>query len=253
MVGHGYRSAPGELDADIELPEPSAVALVDAAVHVARLVDSSNDGLMFPSAVSRVRVEAAPTEARGSVEVRRRAGNADGFVVDILVKAADGTTCVDIRGLRYAAMESASVATSPDEGSLVDRDVPDWSQMSAEETRAELQVRLQAILARELGMPAAAVRLDQPFPELGLDSMMAMTVLRDAKQLVGADLSATMLWNHPNIAALAALLTEMLAPQRKSPDFEELAEKSADSPISVLDALFDSAESVSAGSESGMQ
>ena len=55
----GYRSAPGELDADIELPEPSAVALVDAAVHVARLVDSSNDGLMFPSAVSRVRVEAA--------------------------------------------------------------------------------------------------------------------------------------------------------------------------------------------------
>ena len=172
------------------------------------------------------------------------------------MKAADGTTCVDIRGLRYAAMESASVATSPDEGGSSSPsaiDVPDWSQMSAEETRAELQVRLQAILARELGMPAAAVRLDQPFPELGLDSMMAMTVLRDAKQLVGADLSATMLWNHPNIAALAALLTEMLAPQRKSPDFEELAEKSADSPISVLDALFDSAESVSAGSESGMQ
>ena len=55
--------------------------------------------------------------------------------------------------------------------------------------------------------------VDQPFPELGLDSMMAMTVLRETQQLVGVDLSANKLFNHPTISSLAAYLAEMLAPQ----------------------------------------
>ena len=34
-----------------------------------------------------------------------------------------------------------------------------------------------------------AVRLDQPFPELGLDSMMAMTVLRETQEMSGSSYS----------------------------------------------------------------
>ncbi len=45
------QSAPGGLHADVDLPEASAVALLDAAIHVARLVESSNPRLMFPAAV----------------------------------------------------------------------------------------------------------------------------------------------------------------------------------------------------------
>ena len=114
---------------------------------------------------------------------------------------------------------------------------------------SELEIRLQAILARELRMPASAVDVDQPFPELGLDSMMAMTVLKETKQLVGIDLSATMLWNHPAISSLAAYLAEMLAPQQVPQ--EDDADLTFDSESSVLDELFDSVESASAGSESG--
>ena len=47
--------------------------------------------------------------------------------------------------------------------------------------------------------------LDRPFAELGLNSVMAMSIRREAEQFVGIELSATMLWNHPTIAALAAL------------------------------------------------
>ena len=39
------------------LPEASTVALLDAAVHVARLVDSSNPRLMVPAAVESVRFD----------------------------------------------------------------------------------------------------------------------------------------------------------------------------------------------------
>ena len=48
--------------------------------------------------------------------------------------------------------------------------------MSSEDRLSELRIRLRAILARELGMPDAAVDFDMPFPELGLDSMMAMNL-----------------------------------------------------------------------------
>jgi len=131
--------------------------------------------------------------------------------------------------------------------------IVDWATMSAEERRGELAIRLQAILAHELRMPPSAVDVDRPFPELGLDSMMAMTVLKQAQQAAGVDLSASMLWNHPTVALLAAHLAELLEPQQvvsESPD-DNAADLTLDSVGGVLDELFDSVESASARSESG--
>jgi phthiocerol/phenolphthiocerol synthesis type-I polyketide synthase D len=127
---------------------------------------------------------------------------------------------------------------------------PDWSTLSTEERLSELQTRLQAILGRELRMSPSAINLDAPFPELGLDSMMAMTVLKETKKLVGLDVSANMLFNHPTISSLAVYVAGLLAP----PDLpeEDTADLAADSASSVLDELFDSVESASAGSESGV-
>jgi phthiocerol/phenolphthiocerol synthesis type-I polyketide synthase D len=105
-------------------------------------------------------------------------------------------------------------------------------------------------LARELRTPASAVQLDQPFPELGLDSMMAMTVLRETQKMVGIELSANMLFNHPTITSLATYVADLLAPPDEAE--EDTADPAADSASSVLDELFDSVESASAGSESGI-
>jgi phthiocerol/phenolphthiocerol synthesis type-I polyketide synthase D len=127
---------------------------------------------------------------------------------------------------------------------------PDWSTLSAQERLAELQTRLQAILGRELRMSPSSISLDAPFPELGLDSMMAMTVLKETKKLVDIDVSANMLFNHPTIGSLATYVAGLLAPP-DAPE-EDSAELAADSASSVLDDLFDSVESASAGSESGI-
>jgi phthiocerol/phenolphthiocerol synthesis type-I polyketide synthase D len=165
----------------------------------------------------------------------------------------------EFRELRYFDSLVEEVDTSP-AGSRSAADqwtgaaqVVEWSELTAEGRLSELAKRLQAILARELRMPASAVDMDQPFPELGLDSMMAMTVLRETQQLVGIDLSATMLWNHPTISSLAAYLAEMLAPQSLPEDDrdDDGFDPMSDSAGSVLDELFDSVESASAGRESG--
>ena len=127
--------------------------------------------------------------------------------------------------------------------------IGDWSQIPAEHMFSELEIRLKAILARELRMSPSAVDVDRPFPEFGLDSMMAMTVLRQTQKLVGVDLSANVLFNHPTISSLAAYLVEMLAPQQVPQ--EDAVNLTLDSASSVLDELFESVESASAGSESG--
>jgi len=128
--------------------------------------------------------------------------------------------------------------------------VPDWSQLSTEDRLSELQTRLRAILARELRMSPSSISLDAPFPELGLDSMMAMTVLKETKKLVGLDVSANMLFNHPTIASLATYVAGLLAPP-DAPE-EDSVGSSAEPERSVLDDLFDSVESASASSESGI-
>jgi phthiocerol/phenolphthiocerol synthesis type-I polyketide synthase D len=127
--------------------------------------------------------------------------------------------------------------------------VPDWPQLSAEDRFSELETRLRTILGRELRMSASAIDVDQPFPELGLDSMMAMTVLRQTQKLVGIDLSANMLFNHPTIASLATYVADLLAPQEVP---QEEAPDLIDAGGGVLDELFDQVESASAGSESGI-
>jgi phthiocerol/phenolphthiocerol synthesis type-I polyketide synthase D len=131
---------------------------------------------------------------------------------------------------------------------------PDWPQLSPEDRFSELMVRLQSILARELRKAPSAVNVDQPFPELGLDSMMAMTVLKETQRLVGIGLSASMFWNHPTISALSTHLVQLLQPQHVPPEdpASTTADAPADSAGGVLDELFDSVEATSAASESGI-
>src|SRR3954453_208880 len=74
------RSAPGRLPAHIELPEVSTVALLAAAIHVARLVDGSKPQPMFPAGVESIRLNAELADEQGAVEVNRRGGNDDELI-----------------------------------------------------------------------------------------------------------------------------------------------------------------------------
>ena len=91
-----------------------------------------------------------------------------------------------------------------------------WSQMTADDLLRELEIGLRTILARELRIPEEELEVDRPFAELGLNSVMAMSIRREAEQLAGIELSATMLWNHPTIASLTAYLVKKLLPQQDS-------------------------------------
>jgi phthiocerol/phenolphthiocerol synthesis type-I polyketide synthase A len=122
-----------------------------------------------------------------------------------------------------------------------------WSQMPATDIRNELESGLRTIIAAELRLPEQDLDTDRPFAELGLNSLMAIAIRREAEQFVGIELSATMLFNHPTVASLAGYLAKLVAPQHDSQD-DEMAALSA-SAGSVLDSLFDQIESTSTEAE----
>ena len=122
-----------------------------------------------------------------------------------------------------------------------------WSQMSATDVRTELESGLRTIIATELRLAEAELDTDRPFAELGLNSLMAMAIRREAEQFVGIELSAIMLFNHPTVALLADYLAKLVAPQHDSREDEMLALSA--SAGSVLDSLFDRIESTSTEAE----
>ncbi|HTX96096.1 MAG TPA: acyltransferase domain-containing protein [Mycobacterium sp.] len=118
-----------------------------------------------------------------------------------------------------------------------------WSNMSATDVRNQLEEGLRRIIAAELRLPEAELDTDRPFAELGLNSLMAMAIRREAEHFVGIELSATMLFNHPTVASLASYLAKLVAPYADSEE-DTMALLSA-SAGSVLDSLFDRIESTS--------
>ncbi|PRC45206.1 polyketide synthase, partial [Mycobacterium sp. ITM-2017-0098] len=144
----------------------------------------------------------------------------------------------DIAHLVMAPMPSTDTSADSSALGAARASVPVWSEMSADEVLAELEAGLRAVLAIELRIADDDVDSDRPFAEMGLNSVMAMSIRREVEQLAGIELSATMLWNHPTIASLAAHLAEKVAPQATS-DADESGGESGDS---LLDSLFDSVE-----------
>jgi len=116
-----------------------------------------------------------------------------------------------------------------------------WSSMPPDELLTELQSGLRGILATELRLAESDVHTDRPFAEMGLNSVMAMSIRREVERLVGLELSATMLFNHPTIATFTTYLANQLVPDTVGDG--TAAEESDDSGDSLLDSLFDSIES----------
>jgi acyl carrier protein len=123
----------------------------------------------------------------------------------------------------------------------------DWSHMTPAQVREEFEGGLRRIIARELRVSEPELENDRPLAELGLNSLMAMAIRREAEVLAGVELSATMLFNHPTVAALADQLTKLVAPTVDS-ERDEIAALSASAGC-TLDSLFDRIESSSPAAE----
>ena len=176
--------------------------------------------------------ELAADEAFAAWEYLHRNDIAQAVVVPVSVASGEDPT---------RTAQPVNGASSPEAAAA-------WSTMPADDVRNQLIAKIRAILARELRTTESELVTDRPFIELGLNSMMAMAIRREIENLVGLQLSATMLWNHPTVESLAAYLTAKLVPA-EVPAVDTMT-ASAEPTEGVLDSLFDRVESAPARTES---
>ncbi|WP_277242901.1 type I polyketide synthase [Mycolicibacterium obuense] len=154
--------------------------------------------------------------------------------------AWDHVTRFDIDQVVMAPMDSAQDAAAVTGDHRPAAPTRNWAALDRDELLAELRDGLRGILATELRLPESDVLTDRPFAEMGLNSVMAMSIRREIERLVGLELSATMLFNHPTIDSFAGYLAQQLNPDAVA---EDAAADDDDDEDSLLDSLFDSVES----------
>jgi len=151
-------------------------------------------------------------------------------------------TRYDVAQVLMAPMQTAAAAAQDEQAALP---AMDWSALTPEEMQAELRSGVRAIVAGELRIPEDQIELDRPFAEMGLNSVMAISIRRRLEQFVGVELSATMLFNHPTIESFSSYLAVRLAPEQAAgADDHDVDDDTAGS---LLDSLFDTVESTAEG------
>jgi acyl transferase domain-containing protein/acyl-CoA synthetase (AMP-forming)/AMP-acid ligase II/NADPH:quinone reductase-like Zn-dependent oxidoreductase/acyl carrier protein len=82
-----------------------------------------------------------------------------------------------------------------------------------------IQAWLVGQIARQLGIPAGRIDVREPFASYGLDSLTAVGISGELEAWLGRQLSPTLAWEHPSIAALARYLADVpqSAPRRAAP------------------------------------
>jgi aryl carrier-like protein len=126
--------------------------------------------------------------------------------------------CLGGAGAPTAAEKSAAPAPAP---TLAPAPTPEPEAAqeagTGDEERAALGSWLRASLAKELELAEPDIDDETPFVELGLDSITGVTWTRSINTRLQLSLSATTVYGHPTVAALAAYLADE---QRAAPPAE---------------------------------
>ncbi|MBM2620134.1 acyltransferase domain-containing protein [Actinoplanes sp. LDG1-06] len=85
-----------------------------------------------------------------------------------------------------------------------------WAATTGDERRAVLTTVVAERVAAETGLAASDVDVRRPLAEMGLDSLMTTRIRLRLEQEVGVTLPATLLWDRPTVARIAAYAADLL-------------------------------------------
>ncbi len=110
---------------------------------------------------------------------------------------------------------------------------------SAEEA-TQLQNWLVDQIAERLGLESDEIDIDEDFADYGLNSIEAVNLSGDLENMLGRRLPPTILWDYPNIAALAQYLVQDSSKDTLSLDqTQRISSEQAQQLLEQLDQLSD--------------
>ncbi|MFC8845293.1 MULTISPECIES: type I polyketide synthase [unclassified Micromonospora] len=104
-------------------------------------------------------------------------------------------------------------------------DDPGWNELPAEELQAHVVGEVSRHVCAELRMPTDQLDVRRPLAEMGVDSVMTLVMRRQLEKSFRLTLPATLLWNHPTVAAIADYIAGQLTGEQQDhaarvPDLE---------------------------------
>jgi 6-methylsalicylic acid synthase len=94
----------------------------------------------------------------------------------------------------------------------------DLAALAPDELRAHLVEQVVREICAEMKLDADALDIRRPLGEVGLDSVMTLSIRRRLEKRFRLNLPATLLWNHPTVVAVADYLAEQLVPADQDVD-----------------------------------
>ncbi|WP_052376907.1 type I polyketide synthase [Chondromyces apiculatus] len=195
-------------------------ALLDACFQLLGAAVAEDDGgLYFPAHLEALQVRGRlPSSRAGWCHVRLREPGDDAGTLrgDIVLMDDAGRVLIDVCGFSVRRLEPAAVPGEPSRiGASRSPDARAaraalLALRSGQKRRLHLETRVRAELAAVLRMAPSRIDRLAPVTTLGLDSVMALESRNRLQQAFGVTLSATLLWVHPTVAALAAHLADAL-------------------------------------------
>ncbi|WP_437917387.1 SDR family NAD(P)-dependent oxidoreductase [Sorangium sp. So ce302] len=109
------------------------------------------------------------------------------------------------------------------------------AELSPSARRRELEAAVRGDVAKVLSLGSASdTPVDRPLRELGLDSLMALELRNRLSARIGRPLSATVVFDHPTVAALSRFLCDQVAGIHGERPAIEPAPRPRDEPIAVV-------------------
>ncbi|MEQ0558124.1 acyltransferase domain-containing protein [Amycolatopsis sp. NEAU-NG30] len=177
---------------------------LDAALSLPTAVFPGDPALRMPAAIGSVRLFA---ETPGRVLIAVRLTGPE--TVDVTVADLDGRVLATLSAARFARPDGGRPAADRTaEPSSVS---PVWTELDPRQLREYLVGEVRAQVAAEIRLPADELNVRRPLAELGVDSVMTLAVRTRLEKIFGIALPATLLWNHPTVAAVADYLAGELA------------------------------------------
>ncbi len=148
-------------------------------------------------------------DAMRALDVAMRSGQANPVVLPVLPDAVAVPILADVAAAAVAESAAAGEAPTGPVGPG-DMDTPEW-----------VAEQVLSAVAGELGLPADSVDTRLPLVEIGVDSIMTVSLRRQLEKQTGLSLPPTLLWEHPTAAAVTARIIELLDDEISSATAEE--------------------------------
>ncbi|GAB2958021.1 type I polyketide synthase [Nonomuraea fastidiosa] len=185
---------------------------LDAAMSVAPCVFPGDPVLRMVVRIDEVVLTGTPPAA---VIIEAAMDPAAGDTVRALIADVDGRVLGHLTGLRYPVIDAPAPADD-DLGGPAES----FAGLPPEALRERVLPEVRAEIAAVMRLTPDALAIRRPLVEQGLDSVMTVMVRRRLERRFGCRLPATLLWQQPTIAAIAAHLAGLLTSRREKPKAE---------------------------------